>query len=108
MVNEPIDESKLVTLGGNTTPAATRVQNDRGPVADDVRFDHLLLLLKRDPQTEADLKEPIEAMRQSCFARIPSLADSGANRDALRNPRAGYRSGAAMAQVARLHHQSGI
>ena len=62
MVNEPIDESKLVTLGGNTTPAAARVQNDRGPVADDVRFDHLLLLLKRDPQTEADLKEQIEAM----------------------------------------------
>ena len=62
MVNEPIDESKLVTLGGNTTPAATRAQNDRGPVADDVRFDHLLLLLKRDPQTEADLKEQIEAM----------------------------------------------
>jgi Pro-kumamolisin, activation domain len=62
MVNEPIDESKLVTLGGNTTPAATRPQNDRGPVADDVRFDHLLLLLKRDPQTEAELKEEIEAM----------------------------------------------
>jgi subtilase family serine protease len=62
MVNEPIDESKLVTLGGNTTPAATRAQNDRGPVAEDVRFDHLLLLLKRDPQTEAELKEEIEAM----------------------------------------------
>jgi Pro-kumamolisin, activation domain len=62
MVIAPIDESKLVTLGGNTTPAGTRAQNDRGPVADDVRFDHLLLLLKRDPQTEADLKEEIEAM----------------------------------------------
>jgi subtilase family serine protease len=62
MVTERIDESRLVTLGGNTTPAATRAQNDRGPVADDLRFDHLLLLLKRDPQTEADLKEHIEAM----------------------------------------------
>ncbi len=62
MVTEQIDESKLVTLGGNTTPAATRVENDRGPVADDVRFDHMLLLLKRDPQTEADLKARIEAM----------------------------------------------
>ena len=62
MVIAPIDESKLVTLGGNTTPAATRAQNDRGPVADDVRFDHLLLLLKRDPQTEAELKEEIETM----------------------------------------------
>jgi subtilase family serine protease len=62
MVTEPINESKLVTLGGNTTPAATRAENDRGQVADDVRFDHLLLLLKRDPQTEAELKERIEAM----------------------------------------------
>ena len=62
LVTEPVDESKLVTLGGNTTPAATRAQNDRGPVADEVRFDHLLLLLKRDPQTEAALKEQLEAM----------------------------------------------
>src|ERR1700724_81695 len=61
-VTEPINESKLATLGGNTTPAATRADNDRGQGADDVRFEHLLLLLKRDPQTEAEVKERIEAM----------------------------------------------
>jgi subtilase family serine protease len=62
MVTEKIDESRLVTLGGNVTPAAARLENDRGPVADDVRFDHMLLLLKRDPQIEADLQAHIEAM----------------------------------------------
>jgi len=62
MVTEKIDESKLVTLGGNTTPAATRAENDRGLVADDLRFEHLLLLLKRDPETEARLKTEIDAM----------------------------------------------
>src|ERR1700733_12250284 len=61
-VTEAIDETKLVSLAGNTTPAATVAQNDRGPVADDLRLDHVLILLKRDPQTEADLKEHIDAM----------------------------------------------
>jgi subtilase family serine protease len=57
-----IDESKRVTLGGNTTPAALRPENDRGAVADDLRFDHFLILLKRDPETEARLKQQIDAM----------------------------------------------
>ncbi|HEX4379745.1 MAG TPA: protease pro-enzyme activation domain-containing protein, partial [Candidatus Acidoferrum sp.] len=61
-VTEAIDESKLATLPGNTTPAATFAQNDRGPVADDLRLDHILILLKRDPQTESDLREHIDAM----------------------------------------------
>jgi subtilase family serine protease len=61
-VTESIDETKLVSLPGNTTPAAALKQNDRGPVADDLRLDHILILLKRDPQTEADLREHIDAM----------------------------------------------
>jgi subtilase family serine protease len=62
MITEKVDESKLITLGGNITPAAARAENDRGAVADDVRFDHMLLLLKRDPETEAQLKRQIDAM----------------------------------------------
>ena len=42
VITSPIDESQLVTLTGNTTSAALRVQNDRGPVADNLIFDHLL------------------------------------------------------------------
>jgi subtilase family serine protease len=61
-ITDAIDESKLVSLPGNTTPAASLAQNDRGPVADDLRLDHILILLKRDPQTESDLREHIDAM----------------------------------------------
>ena len=62
MVTAAIDESSLATLGGNTPPAAARAENDRGAVADDVRFEHMLLLLKRDPDTEARLQAKIEAL----------------------------------------------
>jgi subtilase family serine protease len=62
LITEKIDESKLVALGGNTTPAAARAEFDRGAVPDDTRFEHLLLLLKRDPDTEARVKQQIDAM----------------------------------------------
>lgn len=62
LITEKIDESKLVTLGGNTTPAATRAEFDRGAVPDEFRFEHLLLLLRHDPDTEARLKRQIDAM----------------------------------------------
>src|SRR5208282_709835 len=64
VITSPIDESQLVTLTGNTTSAALRVQNDRGPVADNLIFDHLLLTLKRAPETEARLEKLIDAMHK--------------------------------------------
>ena len=62
VITGPIDESQLVTLTGNTTPAALRVQNDRGPVADNLIFDHLLLTLKPAPETEARFEKLIDEM----------------------------------------------
>ncbi len=62
LITEKVDESKLVTLGGNTTPAAARAEFDRGAVPDDYRFEHMFLLLKRDPETEARVKQQIDAM----------------------------------------------
>ncbi|HXZ13753.1 MAG TPA: protease pro-enzyme activation domain-containing protein [Candidatus Sulfotelmatobacter sp.] len=62
LITSQIDESRLVALGGNTPPAAFRAENDRGAVADDARFEQMLLLLKRDPETEARLQKEIEAM----------------------------------------------
>src|SRR5580698_4759898 len=61
-ITESIDETKLVSLPGNTTPAAALAENDRGAVADDFRLDHILILLKRDSQSEADLRDHIDAM----------------------------------------------
>jgi len=64
VITGPIDESKLVTLTGNTTPAALSTKNDRGPVADSLRFDHLLLGLKPAPEAEARLEKLIDEMHR--------------------------------------------
>jgi subtilase family serine protease len=57
-----VNESELVTLGGNTPAAALNSENDRGPVADEMQLDHMLLALKRSPEVEAQLQQLIEAM----------------------------------------------
>src|SRR3984957_16586405 len=62
LVTAAIDESALATLGGNTPPAAARSANDRGAVPDNMPFEHMLLLLKRDPDVEASLQAKIAAL----------------------------------------------
>jgi subtilase family serine protease len=62
ILTRAIDESNLVTLTGNTTAAALRTKNDRGPVAENLAFDHLLLTLKTSPENEARLAKLIDEM----------------------------------------------
>ena len=62
VIRTPVDESVRVTLAGNTPPVAAIAAMDRGPVEDAMRFEHLLLMLKRDAATEASLQRHIEAM----------------------------------------------
>jgi len=64
VITRPIDESQLVTLTGNTTAAALRSRNDRGPVPDSLTFDHLLLALRPAPETEARLEKLIDDMHR--------------------------------------------
>ena len=47
-----IDDSQLVTLKGNTYPAA-RAANDRGRVSPDLPMTDLVLVLKRSPEQQA-------------------------------------------------------
>lgn len=54
LITQPIDESKLLTLAGNTRPEAT-VGNDQGRVADNLPVEHVLLQLKRAPELETAL-----------------------------------------------------
>ena len=54
LINEVIDESKLVRLRGNTRPEAN-AKNDRGRVADDFPMEHMFLQLKRAPELEQAL-----------------------------------------------------
>jgi pseudomonalisin len=47
-----IDESQLVTLKGNTHPAAN-AKNDRGPVSSTLPMTDLILVLSRSPEQQA-------------------------------------------------------
>jgi subtilase family serine protease len=61
-ITAPVNEAVLVTLEGNTPAAAMEAENDRGAVEDSMQFEHMLLALKRAPETEARLEKLIEAM----------------------------------------------
>src|ERR1700678_3443656 len=65
LLTQPVVESQLVTLEGNTPPAALVAEYDRGAVDDTMQFDHMLLVLKQSPESEAALAKSIEAMHDS-------------------------------------------
>ena len=62
LITQNVDDSKLVTLAGNTRPEANK-QNDRGSVADGLSMEHMLLQLKRSPQQERALLQFIEKLQ---------------------------------------------
>jgi subtilase family serine protease len=81
LIREKVDNTKLVTLAGNTRPEAN-AENDLGPVSDDRSIDHMLLQLKRSPQQEraveqfvADLHDP----RSPNFHKWLTAAEFGRN-----------------------------
>ncbi len=55
-ITTKIDDSKLTTLHGNTPPFA-QAKYDKGAVAPSTPVDRMLLVLKRSPAQEADLKQ---------------------------------------------------
>jgi subtilase family serine protease len=55
LITQPVDESKLTVLRGNTHPLA-RAEFDRGVAPDNLPMDRMLLVLKRSPQQEAALE----------------------------------------------------
>ena len=61
LITQEIDESRPVTLKGNTRREANAV-NDRGAVADDSQMEHMLLQLQRPPEQEQALKEFIDQL----------------------------------------------
>ena len=61
LIMQPIDESKLVTLAGNTRPEAT-AENDRGAVPDSFPMKDLLLQLKRSPVLESEFAQYIDQL----------------------------------------------
>ena len=59
---DAIDDRQTVALEGNTRPEA-RLTNDRGKLADNFVLDHLQLLLKRAPDTEAALATFVDSLQ---------------------------------------------
>jgi subtilase family serine protease len=64
LITQTVDESKLVTLGGNTRPEA-KAKYDRGRVTDNLLMEHLLLLLKRAPEQERELEKFVDELHDS-------------------------------------------
>jgi subtilase family serine protease len=61
LITEPIDETRLVTLVGNTRPEAN-AKYDRGRLADSTPVEHMLLQLKRTPELEQEFDKYIESL----------------------------------------------
>ena len=61
LITQSVDESKLVTLGGNTRPEA-KAEYDRGLVPNNLLMNHLLLQLKRSPEQERELQQLIDQL----------------------------------------------
>jgi subtilase family serine protease len=64
MIRGAVDESKTVTLAGNTRPEANAT-NDRGIVSDEFPMGHMMLQLKRSPEREAALQQYIEELHDA-------------------------------------------
>jgi hypothetical protein len=62
MISEPIDETHLVVLPGNTRAEAQNPANDRGIVADNFPMTHMLLQLRRSAAQEQRLETLIDQL----------------------------------------------
>ncbi len=64
----PIDETKLVTLRGNTHPLA-RPEFDRGPAPANLPLDRMLLVLKRSAAQETALQQLLDDQQRPSSPR---------------------------------------
>jgi len=55
LITQPVDDSKLVTLEGNTRPETRVPANDRGALSADFKMPEMQLLLNRSPEQEKAL-----------------------------------------------------
>lgn len=64
LITEEIDQSRLVTLAGNTRPEAIAA-NDRGPVPGDFALNHIVLLLRRPAETEESFRKFLDDLHDT-------------------------------------------
>jgi subtilase family serine protease len=68
-VLQAINEADRIALAGNTHPEA-RAANDRGPVADNFRMEHMLLQLKRSPEQELAVQQFLDQLQSKGSANF--------------------------------------
>jgi subtilase family serine protease len=81
MITQPINETVLHRLAGNTRSQAN-AQNDAGPVADGLTMDHMLLQLQRPPEQEEAIRQFIESQQDPQspnYRHWLSAEETGAN-----------------------------
>jgi len=61
LIRDAIDETRLVSLTGNTRPEV-KTAIDNGAVADDFRLEHMLLLLRRPAEQQQALDKYVEEL----------------------------------------------
>jgi hypothetical protein len=79
LVTEPINDSSLVTLTGNTLRSA-QLGDDRGPAPGSLPAQRLMLILKRSPQQEIELRSFLQSVqdpKSSDFRRFLSPDEFG-------------------------------
>jgi subtilase family serine protease len=59
-----VDESRLVTLTGNTRPEASDRASDRGRIPDSTALRHMILVLRRPPQREAAFERYVDSLTE--------------------------------------------
>lgn len=72
LINRDIDDRLRITLRGNTRPEADPA-NDRGPVPDDFKLEHMLLQLRRPPELESNMTNTWNPSRSA----TPRISTSG-------------------------------
>ena len=63
-ITAAVDETKLVTLTGNTHPLA-QARFDQGAAPDSLQLERLMIILKRSPEQEAALRTLLDAQQDS-------------------------------------------
>lgn len=64
LVTQSIDEHTLVRLAGNTRPEVSPA-SDRGAVSDDLRLEHMYLLLNRSPEQDGAAEELVNQLHNN-------------------------------------------
>ncbi|MGH9481565.1 MAG: protease pro-enzyme activation domain-containing protein, partial [Terriglobales bacterium] len=86
----PVDDAQMVRIAGST-PRQIRTAADQGAAPADLPMQHMLLVLRRSPAQEAELRQWLDAQREN---------DSPSYRQWLTSAQFGQRFGPAPADLA--------